>query len=60
MLVDSLTGKPTPTKVIIEGKEWYVAKVEFGQTAGYRKTDLLLRFSGIVFGVDYHIVETVL
>lgn len=40
MLVDSLTGTPTPTKVIIEGKEWYVAKVEFGQTAGYRKTDL--------------------
>lgn len=40
MLVDSLTGTPNPVKVIIEGKEWYVAKVEFGQTAGYRKTDL--------------------
>lgn len=40
MLVDSLTGTPNPVKVKINGKYWYVAKVEFGQTAGYRQTDL--------------------
>lgn len=40
MLVDSLTGTPNPVPVIMEGKEWYVAKVSYGQTAGYRKTDL--------------------
>lgn len=40
MLVDSLTGTPNPVKVKIDGEYWYVAKVEFGQTAGYRQTDL--------------------
>ena len=40
ILVDTLTGTATPSKVIIDGKEWYVAKVSFGQTAGYRETDL--------------------
>ena len=40
MLVDSLTGTPNPVPVTMEGKQYYVAKVEYGQTAGYRKTDL--------------------
>ena len=43
MLVDSLTGNPNPAEVIIgeeTNKKWYVAKVQFGQTAGYRQTDL--------------------
>ena len=40
MLVDSLTGTPTPSPVIMEGNEYYVAKISYGQTAGYRQTDL--------------------
>ena len=40
ILVDTLTGTATPSKVIMDGNEWYVAKVSFGQTAGYRETDL--------------------
>lgn len=40
LLVDTLTGTPNPTKVIMEGHEWYVAKIQFGQTAGYRHTEL--------------------
>ena len=40
MLVDTLTGTPTPAKVRMEGRDWYVAKIQFGQTAGYRHTDL--------------------
>ena len=40
MLVDTLTGSPNPSIVKMEGKEWYVAKIKFGQTAGYRETDL--------------------
>ena len=40
MLVDTLTGTPTPSKVHMEEEDWYVAKIQFGQTAGYRHTDL--------------------
>ena len=40
LLVDTLTGTPHPVKVIMEDKEWYVAKIQYGQTAGYRQTDL--------------------
>ena len=40
LLVDTLTGTPNPVKVIMEDKEWYVAKIQFGQTAGYRETEL--------------------
>lgn len=39
-LVDPLVGSTKPSVVTIEGKDYYVAKVEYGQTAGYRKTDL--------------------
>lgn len=41
LLVDSLTGTPTPAKVNIENEYYYVAKISFGQTAGYRETDLV-------------------
>lgn len=41
LLVDTLTGTPTPNKVIMEGQEWYVAKIKFGQAAGYRHTELI-------------------
>ena len=41
MLVDPLTGTPNPAIVEMEGKNWYVAKIKFGQTAGYRETDLV-------------------
>jgi hypothetical protein len=40
MLVETLTGTSDPAIVEIEGKPYYVAKVEYGQTAGYRHTDL--------------------
>lgn len=41
ILVDTLTGTSNPVPVTIEGSEYYVAKVEYGQTAGYRMTDLV-------------------
>ena len=40
MLVDTLTGTADPKPVIMDGNEFFVAKVEYGQTAGYRETDL--------------------
>ena len=40
MLVDPLTGTSNPSEVFIEGTPYYVAKIEYGQTAGYRLTDL--------------------
>ena len=40
MLVDTLTGTSHPKEVTIEGEKYYIAKVEYGQTAGYRLTDL--------------------
>ena len=44
LLVDNLAGSSTPAKIRFdEGAEelWYVAKISFGQTAGYRTTDLV-------------------
>lgn len=43
LLVDTLTGSANPTKIRFseDGDYWYVAKIEFGQTAGYRTTDLV-------------------
>ena len=35
-----LTGTSNPSEVFIEGTPYYVAKIEYGQTAGYRLTDL--------------------
>ncbi len=41
-LVDSLTGVETnPQKVYVNGKPYIFAKVEYGQTVGYRITDLV-------------------
>jgi hypothetical protein len=40
MLVDTFTGSSNPSVVTIDKQECYVAKVEYGQTAGYRMTDL--------------------
>ena len=41
MLVDTFTGTPSsPADVIIDGNRCHVAKIEYGQTAGYRLTDL--------------------
>ena len=41
MLVDSFTGVTDPPKIRMDGQDYYVAKVEYGQTAGYRVTDLV-------------------
>ena len=40
MLVETLAGTPNPKPVKIDNDWWYVAKVEHGHTAGYRRTDL--------------------
>lgn len=40
MLVDTLTGTSDPVPVVMDGESYYVAKIEYGQTAGYRLTDL--------------------
>lgn len=39
-LVDPLVGVDKPLAVTIDDESYYVAKVEYGQTAGYRETDL--------------------
>lgn len=41
MLVSPLSGSTDPKIIIIEDKEYYIAKIEYGQTAGYRATDLV-------------------
>jgi hypothetical protein len=41
MLVDTLVGTKNPSIVKIDETDVYVAKVEYGQTAGYRLTDLI-------------------
>jgi hypothetical protein len=33
-------GNASPSPVIIDDENYIIAKVEYGQTAGYRKTDL--------------------
>ena len=40
MLVDPLTGSEDPATIRIDGKEYIFAKIEYGQTAGYRQTPL--------------------
>lgn len=43
MLVDNITGSQTPSKVYFEEDEnqaYYVAKISYGQTAGYKETEL--------------------
>lgn len=41
LLVDSLTGVTNPKLIKMDNDFYYVAKVEYGQTAGYRTTDLV-------------------
>lgn len=41
LLVDSLTGVASPKLIKMDNDFYYVAKVEYGQTAGYRATDLV-------------------
>lgn len=43
MLVEPLMGNSndSPSVVKIEDKDFYIAKVEYGQTAGYRRTELV-------------------
>ncbi len=41
LLVDSLTGVANPKLIKMDNDFYYVAKVEYGQTAGYRATDLV-------------------
>ena len=40
LLVSPMIGKKEPAIVVIEGKNYYVAKVSYGETAGYRYTEL--------------------
>ena len=41
-LVDSFTGTAGDNVTIkMDGEYWHVAKIEYGQTAGYRETDLV-------------------
>ena len=39
-MIDTLTGSSTPVPVRMDGEDYYIAKIEYGQTAGYRLTDL--------------------
>lgn len=48
MLVEETLGTRNPTVVNIEDKQCYVAKVEYGQTAGYRETELV--YAGELIG----------
>ena len=41
LMVDGMTGSVDPLPVKIDGNIVYLAKVEYGQTAGYRITDLI-------------------
>ena len=41
MLVETLTNDQEPSIITIDGGNYYVAKVSYGQTAGYRSTDLV-------------------
>ena len=40
MLVNPMTGTNDPSAVIIEGNQYYIAKINYGDTAGYRFTEL--------------------
>lgn len=41
MLIETLTNDQDPSIITIDGGNYYVAKVSYGQTAGYRSTDLV-------------------
>lgn len=40
-LVDTLIGEEVASPVTIDGNSYYIAKLEYGNTAGYRETDLI-------------------
>jgi hypothetical protein len=40
MLVNPMTGTNDPSAVTIEGNQYYIAKINYGDTAGYRFTEL--------------------
>lgn len=40
-LVDTLIGEEVAEPVTIDGNSYYIAKLEYGNTAGYRETDLV-------------------
>lgn len=49
MLVDSFTGTAgEEVKIYMDSQYWHVAKIEYGQTAGYRETDLI--YAGDLIG----------
>lgn len=39
-LVNPMTGSTTPATIAMDGANYYIAKVSYGETAGYRFTDL--------------------
>lgn len=41
ILVDTLTDVPDPTIFYADGKSYCIAKIEYGETAGYRATDMI-------------------
>ena len=41
ILVDTLTEVPDPTIFYADGKSYCIAKIEYGDTAGYRATDMI-------------------
>jgi hypothetical protein len=58
MLVETLAGTSQPATVIMEGEEYHVAKIEYGQTAGYRTTELT--YPGDLIGAVGEAITSVL
>ena len=50
-LIATLTEVSIPKKIYIEGSPYYVAKVEYGQTAGYKRTELVYPQAELVANV---------
>ena len=50
-LIATLTEVSIPKKIYIEGSPYYVAKVEYGQTAGYKCTELVYPQAELVANV---------
>ena len=48
MLVNPMTGTKNPALISIEDNEYYVAKIKYGDTAGYRFTELI--YAGDLIG----------
>ena len=58
MLVETLAGTSQPATVIMEGEEYHIAKIEYGQTAGYRTTELT--YPGDLIGAVGEAITSVL